>query len=71
MFTLTGCREIIGLDFAIKFTLPNTFDEFCAEETVGLYCDNLTNHVAVINANEIQRLYNITNTHLFLRFLTV
>jgi hypothetical protein len=69
--SLLGSGEVVGSKLPIFGTLPNPLDEFRAEETIVLNANNLANHVAVVDAIEVQALNNVAYLHFPLRYLTV
>jgi len=61
MVALQGCSKEIGLELTILRPFPNSLDELCSKSAHFMNTYNLANHVAIVNAIEIQGLDDITN----------
>ena len=59
---LQRSHEIIGLEFLVLGTFPDTADKLGTENAAGaVNTHNLANHVACFDAVEVQALDDITN----------
>jgi hypothetical protein len=65
-----SCEELF-LKRAIFSTKQNTLDALRTELAIIVDSNDLTNHVALTIANEIQTLNDVTDFHFLLRYLTV
>jgi hypothetical protein len=60
--SLQRSREIIGFEFPVLGTFPDTADKLGTESAISTEnTHNLANHVAIVDAIEIQALDDITN----------